>query len=129
MADLFQLQRLQVAVADDPAAVDLMQAFLHEGAIVGGQIFVSLLVESLAEGFHLLCLHALLQFEVGLVGLHQTVALALQLCLGLQDGEVIGRDEASVGPGLVRLKLHGRTFATRQKPHEDERGAYDEEKL
>ena len=70
----------------------------------------------------LLASHLVVEGVVGLVELHQAVALGLHGFIALVDREVEGGAQLIVSPGLALFDLKGTVAASGHQPHDDDDG-------
>lgn len=115
----------KVPFVDNALRVDAVQLVGNDAHKLAAQFGYAAL-EVLHEAAHLFGFHRLHVVVVGLVVLHQTVALGLHGVFALVDGEVEGCHKVAVAPYLVFLKLEVAAMVAWHEPNDDGHRAYDE---
>ena len=102
----------------DALVVELVQAVGNDADKVGRQSR-NALAEVLCELVDGLALRLFVDFVVGLIFPHYAVALCLNGCVRLVDGEIEGGCEVGIAPGLALLNLEGQLAVARHGPHNE----------
>ena len=111
-------------------AVDFGEYLLEVAEVVGGgQYAAQVCLVVVPQLLERLLLRVLVQSEVGLEGCHDAVLLSLHHPVVLVDGEVEGRHQLPVFPGLVDVELVVELAVSRHEIDNNPHRAYENKRL